>query len=236
MWGALLGSPWRKAVVAVIAVAVAVSSALVVRAAGDGGSTGGDNTAVAVNTNDDSTKFKLSFKITRVNADTVDASNAAAAVSSCENCETIAIAIQAVVVWEDPSIVSPTNLAIAINQNCTECLSYADARQHVVGTDGISRFTAEGNQRIKDIRADLRSIRKEDLTPEEIEARVDAASAALADVLRDELVLVNARSGGASPTPGASPDAEDAAAETPQPPATPDVAADEPAATPAATP
>jgi putative peptide zinc metalloprotease protein len=207
----LLEGPARKVIVALIAVAVAVSTGLVVRAAGGGGSP--DNAAVAVNTNDGSERYRLSFKISRTNADTVDPVNAAVAVSSCADCQTVAIAIQAVIVWEDPSVVSPTNLALAINQNCELCLTYADARQHVIGTDGVARFTAEGNQRIAAIRRQLQAIRTDDLTLAELQARVDELSAELADVLRDELVVAS-RAASGSPSPSASPTASGSAGTT----------------------
>src|SRR5688500_9396907 len=93
-------------------------------AAEQGGSTsggGGGNTAVAVNTKDDSSVVKFAFQVRRVMNGVVDDSNAAAAVSSCENCTTIAVAIQRVMVMNDPDVVSPTNLAIAMNIECTSC-------------------------------------------------------------------------------------------------------------------
>src|SRR4051794_38824808 len=78
-------------------------------------STGNDNTAVATNTKDDSFVFKFAFKVSKTAGDTVDASNGAAAVSSCSYCETVAVAIQVVLVSGDPSTVAPSNVAVAYN-------------------------------------------------------------------------------------------------------------------------
>jgi putative peptide zinc metalloprotease protein len=177
-----------KIFVASLIVVLGSTTGVVVRAATDGGN-GDNNVAVAVNTKDDSEVFKLKFKVTKTKGEVSDPTNAAVAYSSCENCRTIAIAIEAVIVLNDPSIISPTNLALAINENCSLCETYADARQHVITSD-TSKFSPEGRARINDIRAGLRELRKlereGDLTFDELKARVDALSAELADVLADE--------------------------------------------------
>lgn len=193
-----------KIFAASLVLVLGTTAGVVVNAATDGGN-GDNNAAVAVNTTDDKEKFKLSFKVTRTNADTVDPANAAVAYSSCTNCETIALAVQVVIAWDDPSIVSPTNLAIAVNENCQLCVTYADARQYVVTTDGVNHFSADGNRRIADIRGQLKDLKKQDLTVEELNSRIDALSAELAQLIADEFLTF---SGAAtmSPSPTASPD------------------------------
>ncbi|MFN2471431.1 MAG: hypothetical protein ABR583_10705 [Gaiellaceae bacterium] len=95
-----------------------------------------DNAAIAINTKDGSSVFKLAFKIRKVAGDVVDETNAAVAYSSCESCRTVAIAIEIVLVTGNPSVVTPTNLAIAINENCNLCTAFAAAYQIVIGTGG----------------------------------------------------------------------------------------------------
>ena len=48
------------------------------------GASGGDNTAVAVNTRDGSSVYRFSFKILRVSGDVVDNGNAAVAAASTD--------------------------------------------------------------------------------------------------------------------------------------------------------
>jgi putative peptide zinc metalloprotease protein len=146
-----------------------------------------DNAAVAVNLRDGSSTFRLAFKVTRVNRDVVDSSNAAVAAASCTDCQTVAVAIQAVLIFSDPSVVTPTNFAFAFNLDCDRCYTLATAYQFV-STTGIVHFTAEGNQRIAAIRAQLEALRHSDLSIEEIQARVDALAGQLLDVMRTELV------------------------------------------------
>jgi hypothetical protein len=218
-FGALVASRHGlKAAVAGLLVVLGTTTGLVTRAATDSPDSGSpDNAAVAVNTRDDSSRFKLSFKVTRTNSDTVDSTNAAVAVGSCTNCETTAIAIQAVIAWGDPSIVSPTNLALAVNINCNLCITYADARQIVITTDSVPKFSAEGNQRIAAIRRELQQLRREDFTIEQLHARIDELSAELADVIADEFLAASVAAS-ESPSPSASPTADSTS--TPSPEAT----------------
>jgi putative peptide zinc metalloprotease protein len=164
---------------------------------------GGDTTAVAINTKDGFDIFKLAFQVRRATGDVVDNGNAAVAYASCTDCQTIALAIQVVLIsGYDSSTVSPENLAIAINESCTLCDTLASAYQFVLTADGNLHFTAEGSHRLAEIRRALLALRKSGLTAVEIQAKVDALMDELADVLSTELV-----SAGKSGTGGASPSA-----------------------------
>jgi putative peptide zinc metalloprotease protein len=147
----------------------------------------GDNAAVAINLRDGSSTFRLAFKITRVNRDVVDSSNAAVAAASCTDCQTVAVALQAVLIFSDASVITPTNFAFAYNLDCERCYTLATAYQFV-STTGIVRFTADGNRRIAEIHRQLQALRSADLSIEEIQARVDVLAGQLFDVMRSEIV------------------------------------------------
>lgn len=147
-----------------------------------------DSTAVAVNTHDGMDMFRLAFRINRVMSDTVDTGNAAAAVSSCTDCQTVAIAIQVVLILSDPTVVSPENVAIALNVECELCSTLASAYQFVLTTGGPVRFTPEGYQQLADIRRRLLELRHSDLTIVAIQAEVKALTTELAGVVRTQLV------------------------------------------------
>jgi putative peptide zinc metalloprotease protein len=168
----------------ILASAVALCSVAALRPAP---ADAGDNAAVAVNLRDGSSMFRLAFKITRVNREVVDSSNAAVAGASCTDCQTVAVAIQAVLIFSDPNIVTPTNLAFAFNLECDRCYTLATAYQFVA-TTGIVHFTAEGNLRIAAIRQQLEELRHTDLSIDEIQARVDVLAAELLNIMRTELV------------------------------------------------
>lgn len=176
----------RRITIAVIASLVLLAAAPVAA----GASTQGDTTAVAINTRDGGSVFRLAFSVRRVMDGTVDQSNVAAAVASCTDCETVALAFQVVLVMSDPDVVTPENLALSINTECTFCTTYAAATQIVLGTDGVVRLTDEGQRRLAALRTRLLGLRHEELTVSELEAAVDEARTELADILKTELVAV----------------------------------------------
>jgi putative peptide zinc metalloprotease protein len=146
----------------------------------------GDTAAVAVNTKDGSSLFKLAFAIKRVAGDVVDNGNAAVAFASCSNCRTVAISIQIVLVTGNPSTVRPENVALAVNQNCTSCETLASAYQFVISTHGPVRFTKDGRREIHDILKELRELKKSELPIPELQGKVDALMTRLAAVLKND--------------------------------------------------
>jgi putative peptide zinc metalloprotease protein len=158
----------------------------------------GDNAAISVNTKDGTTVFKVAFAIRQVMGDVVDQTNGAVAYASCTDCAAVAIAFEIVLVEGNPSTVTPTNLAISINENCDTCVAVAEAYQFVLGTGGLVHFDHEGNKILSEIRRELHSLRKEDLTIDQLQARLDSIAARIADVLRNHLVPV----GNAKPPDG----------------------------------
>ena len=151
---------------------------------------GDDNAAVAINTKDGASLFKLAFDIRRVAGDVVDSQNAAVAYSQCERCRTVAIAIQVVLVSSSPSVVTPQNVAIAVNESCNLCETFASAYQFVLGTGGPVRFTQDGRKDLHEIRKDLKELRASDLSAAELDTEVDAIVDRLRGVLETQLVPV----------------------------------------------
>jgi putative peptide zinc metalloprotease protein len=117
-----------------------------------------DSAAVAVNTKDGTSIFRLAFKVVRVNREVVDNSNVAFSFASCEECEAIALSFMAVLIFSDPDEVLTANQAWAINWECTECLAFAWAVQSVFTTDGPVHFSADGNRRLAELRQELRRL------------------------------------------------------------------------------
>jgi hypothetical protein len=102
----------------------------------------------------------------------------------------VAISLQGVLVYGDPTVFAPENLALAYNENCTSCQTLAEAYQEIVPADGKVRISGAGRQEIAAVRHDLEMIRHDDLTLAEIDARVDADAARLLTVLRSDVVPV----------------------------------------------
>ena len=149
---------------------------------------GGDNLALAVNTKDNSSVVRFAFQVRRVMNGVVDQTNAAVAVASCENCTTIAVAIQIVMVVNDADTVTPTNLALAYNIECTSCETLASAYQYVFTTEGAVRFTTEGWRTLVDIRNQIRELLKsDDLDIFAIQAELDLLMEQVGEVVATQL-------------------------------------------------
>jgi putative peptide zinc metalloprotease protein len=180
----------KRLLISCAALVAALGLAAVKPAAALAESAGGDTAAVAVNTKDGASIFKLAFAIKRIAGDVVDNSNAAVAFASCSNCRTVAISIQIVLVTDNPSTVTPQNLALAMNQKCTACETLATAYQFVFSTHGPVRFTQAGRKEIHVILQKLRDLRDSTEPVDQVQAEVDALMKRLALVLKNELVNV----------------------------------------------
>ena len=152
---------------------------------------GDDNQAIAVNTQDGASVFRLAFSVRMVTNGVVDQTNAAVALASCTDCQTVALAFQVVLVRGDADVVVPENLAIALNDECVECVTYASATQFVLGFDGHVRLSGEGRRRLAELYRSLRDLedRAADLSVVELDAEVQAAKQELIDILNTELVV-----------------------------------------------
>lgn len=151
----------------------------------------GQNYAVAVNTEDGESLIEFSFEFLEVDDDTLDEENVAIAYSSCEECRTIAVAFQIVIATSSPSTVTPTNLAIAVNFECTSCESLASAYQFVVGGEGWE-LTKKGKKALKKIKKTIRELLEDsdDLSLDELQMELDLIAADIRRILAEEMIAV----------------------------------------------
>jgi putative peptide zinc metalloprotease protein len=168
----------------------AVLIAVVVGAAGyPGQAAAEDSSAVAVNTKDGKSVFRLTFHVKRTMDSDVDNDNAAVAYASCESCRTVAASIQVVLVMGEAELVTTDNVAVAINYECSECETLAAAYQYVYGEGSPVRFTAEGNRKLAELRRRLQELRRrDDLTLEQLAQEIAQIAAEVAAVVDEELV------------------------------------------------
>lgn len=74
-------------------------------------------------------------EIIAIEGDTVTPGNLAWAQSTCVGCRTIAVAFQLALYEPGATNVSPENLAVALNINCTDCETFARAYQIIIPVD-----------------------------------------------------------------------------------------------------
>ena len=138
-WPADATSSHRRRLPNLLAALVAAMLAVLALASPAFASDGDDNVAAEVNTQDGSTQIDIAFDIEKVFDGIVDQTNAAVAYSSCEECQTIAIAIQVVLVSGAVDVVAPTNVSYAINANCRPA---SRSRSRTSSSSAISRACA----------------------------------------------------------------------------------------------
>jgi putative peptide zinc metalloprotease protein len=181
---------WRALLLVLLVAFGLVSAAPVAAQEGDSGSSGGDNTAIALNTKDGSSLFKYAFSVTKATGEVVDAGNAAVAYASCVECTTVAVAIQFVIVQGSPDTFTPENLAIAMNESCTLCETMALAYQVVIQTDGPVRLSGEGRRRLQELLLQLHELEDSGLALEELHARVEEIVHQMTEVLSTQLIPI----------------------------------------------
>lgn len=93
----------------------------------------GKNNVVRVK-NTDNGRFlaRSSAVLDRIGGSTVDPQNEAYAEATCTDCQTIAVALQVAVYRRNAPVVTPTNVAVALNTKCTRCVTVALAYQYVI--------------------------------------------------------------------------------------------------------
>lgn len=202
-----------------------------------GGGGNVNNEVVVINTVDSRSAHRAGVGVARVTGREAHNQNAAAATSSCNDCRTVAVAAQAVLIQRtDASDISPRNFAIAINADCVRCETFAAAYQLVFTTDGLVRLTDGAQQQLAAYEGKIRAIAgDEDLSFPEMEAKIDGLVAQMWSLVKSELAAVGiqgsskplkdtdeATTGGESPSP--SPSVSESPSESPSPTdsATPD--------------
>lgn len=165
--------------------------------------------------------------------------NRATAYGTCVECSTFAVALQIVLVERTATISGPVNVAIALNDRCTGCVTVADAYQFIVPVDDPDQVPDNVNRLIHQLDGELRTIAHEPgITATDAEADVNAVIGQFTDLALDLYVSrdqdTRDTTPGTSGTPTPLPEPTSAAA--PVPTDTPQPADTAPAATATPTP
>jgi putative peptide zinc metalloprotease protein len=97
----------------------------------------GDNQALAVTTTDDTVSYAVAFALVWADGEEPALNtNEAYAIASCDNCAAVAVAFQVVLVTGEADVAVPQNLSVAVNYDCTSCLTYSLAVQLFATLDG----------------------------------------------------------------------------------------------------
>ncbi|TFV73901.1 M50 family peptidase [Blastococcus sp. CT_GayMR19] len=167
----------------------------------------GDNQALAVNTEDGSVVYDVTFALVWADEDAVLNRNEAYALASCRDCRTVAVAFQVVLVVGSVDVVVPQNLAAAVNYACLQCVTQALATQLVVSLPG--ELSEDGTRYLAAIWAELAEFGEqiEGVPLAELRDRLTEFETRILDVVR-----ADAETSGTEPAQPAEP-SEDVAGE-----------------------
>jgi putative peptide zinc metalloprotease protein len=100
------------------------------------GADGPANRVMAVNQSDGRVATMARTALMQDPGPAVGAENVALARASCSDCRTVAVAVEVVTVDGPVTDFHPLNAAVAVNEACTRCATYAYARQEIIAVDG----------------------------------------------------------------------------------------------------
>jgi putative peptide zinc metalloprotease protein len=93
----------------------------------------GDSQAVAVGSKDGGVSYDVAYSVVTVsNGSPVTERNSAYALASCNQCTTVAVSFQIVLIVGHTKVIAPINEAEALNAHCPACMTTAIADQIVV--------------------------------------------------------------------------------------------------------
>jgi putative peptide zinc metalloprotease protein len=151
------------------------------------------NRAVAVTEQDNSRVFDFSWSLERQKGGVVGHQNIANAAARCTDCRATAIAFQVVLASRGATVGTVRNQAVAINDQCTNCVVFAGARQfvRVIADADNAAFTDVGRATLSDVRNDLRKVEEQNLDVDALTAVVEAQEARVLKVLTEEVVTTS---------------------------------------------
>ena len=120
---------------------------------------GANNIVQVINHSDDAFKMEGRVQVNRIPGPNVGPKNEALAFSSCVNCKTLSVALQIDVRSADARNVQPSNLVIAMNYRCTNCMTYAFSIQDVIPVADPTQIPSDVRQQVPIINEELRDYR-----------------------------------------------------------------------------
>jgi putative peptide zinc metalloprotease protein len=185
----------------------------------------GDNQALAVNTTDGSTVYDVSFALVWVTDDTADGTvdnrNEAYALANCQDCTTVAVGFQVLLVVGQADVVVPQNLSAAVNYACVECVTVALAKQLVITVpENLSEATVAELTRLW-ARLEELAGRITSLSLQQIQEELSRVETEIVEIIQRDPAVAPGQGGGADSPDQPGTTTPPASNSTTQPPAQP---------------
>jgi putative peptide zinc metalloprotease protein len=160
----------------------------------------------------------------------VDQINEAWALSSCTNCQTVSVAFQGLFVVGQSDVITPQNIAVAVNYDCMDCHTAAIAVQLVATLTSLPSEAAMA--KLSEMVAELEALEQsiDEMSLEDLLVELERIETEIVDILVDDGVLVVAAGTTAEvSTEATEAPAEETTTESSEATATETPAAEEPA-------
>jgi len=148
----------------------------------------GANNVVSVrNTETGDVRTRSRVSVAHDPGPTVADENEAFAYASCTDCRTVAAAVQVVLVEGPANDVRPVNAAVAVNENCLRCATFAYANQVVLTPRTRVEIGDEAEGRIEYLEGQIRSVAASSEAFPQMSADLDSLTGQLVAVLQGEV-------------------------------------------------
>ncbi|MBI2755608.1 MAG: hypothetical protein HYX52_02760 [Chloroflexi bacterium] len=174
----------------------------------------GNNVVQVSNKQDGRFRARGNVDFTAVRGEEVTSQNVAEAESSCTDCQSIAVAAQIVVYRRGASRIVPQNRAVALNTNCTRCVTVARAIQYVIPVDDDANPPENVRGLVREMNKELDTFERikdvNEIDPKEAEARLNRVMGQFQELLQyaqeswDERRDDNREKDGRAPAPAAT--------------------------------
>jgi putative peptide zinc metalloprotease protein len=154
---------------------------------GGWGHGGPDNNVYVVNHSDGVLKSRASADVAHDEGTTVANRNYAFARASCTDCRTVAVATQIVIATVGANDVRPDNEAVALNENCLRCQTFAFAYQELIWTSADAHLSESARDQLKDIRRQMDDVARSNADFPTMKTQLDDLSHRLAAAVHDGL-------------------------------------------------
>lgn len=141
----------------------------------DNGGKGGKNYVIVRNTQNNNLKVRGNVQLNQISGSTAAPENLAYAYSSCVDCQTFAVALQVNLISKQATVITPQNVALAVNEKCTRCKTVARAIQYNVQVDDPKQEPEDVKDLLREMDQTLNEIsRDKGITAAQAEQRINA--------------------------------------------------------------
>ena len=154
--------------------------------AGDGGA-GANNVVYVRNQVNGASLTRARASVAHDPGPTVANDNEAVAYASCTDCRTVAAAVQIVLVEGPTNDFRPTNVALALNEGCVRCATFAFARQVVLSPGTHVEIGEQAEVQIQGIQGQISAVAASAESFPDMTADLDGLTEQLVAVVQGEV-------------------------------------------------